>query len=143
MQQHPELHIQLLLAQATLSDKAYGSPSVTREGGTAVTRHSRGAELADLGKGKDSLLIWLLHSSGWTGAARDSWAHKTGDSSSRLGKLSPSLQKHFSMRSGNQKWAQRTLRERRLWNFRRAISWFAGRPWELVVFSPISPAHGK
>lgn len=27
--QHPELHIQLLLSQATLSDKTYGFPSVT------------------------------------------------------------------------------------------------------------------
>lgn len=62
--------------------------------------------------GEASLLIWLLQSSGWRRAAQDSWSHKRGDNSSQLGKLPTPLQKHFLIRSANQKWAEWTLRER-------------------------------
>lgn len=62
--------------------------------------------------GQDSLLIWLLHSSACRRAAQDSWAHKTGDSSSQLGKQPTSPWKHFLIKSGKRKWAQRALRER-------------------------------
>lgn len=111
MHQHPELHIQLLLAQATLSDKAYGFPSVTQRAGSNTAQPGSWARWP-AARGEDSLLIWLLQSSGWRRAAQDSWAHKRGDDSSQLGKLSISPWKHFSIKSGNRKRAQRTPRER-------------------------------
>lgn len=107
MHQHPELHIQLLLAQATLSDKAYGFPSVTQKAGSNTAQPGSWARWP-AARGEDSLLIWLLQSSGWRRAAQDSWAHKRGDDSSQLGKLSTSPWKNFSIKSGNRKRVQRT-----------------------------------